>query len=161
MDQSGISTVITKAKAYLAPRHINHDQQSESTSGTAGHDGRVFGKAKMQLAQPYINKEQQSESAAGRHSRVDQNNGLSTAISRTKAQRAQQAMTFSKPTTQLEQPYINKQRAASESISGRHSRVDQSGTSTAISKAKAYLAPRYINHDQQSKGTSGTAGHDV
>ena len=38
VDESGISTAISKAKAYLAPRYINYDQQSEGTSDTAGHD---------------------------------------------------------------------------------------------------------------------------
>ena len=69
-------------------------------------------------------------------------------------------MTFSQAKMQLAQPYINKKQQ-SESTSGPHSRVDQSGISTAISKGQLYLEPWYINHDQQSEGTYGTAGHDV
>ena len=99
VEQSGVSTAISKAKAYLAPRYINRDQQSESTSGTAGHDVQ---QSDNTAGTAVYQQRAASESFSGRHSRVDQS-GISTAISRTKAQRAQQAMTFSKATIQLEQ----------------------------------------------------------
>ena len=38
---SGISTAIIETKTYLAQPYINSNQQSESTSDTAGHDGRI------------------------------------------------------------------------------------------------------------------------
>ena len=60
---------------------------------------------------------------------------------------------------QLAQPHMNNEQQ-SESASGRHSRVDQSGIVTAIIRAKAYMVWPYIHGDQQSKSTSGTAGHD-
>lgn len=41
-------------------------------------------------------------------------------------------------------PYINEEQQR-ERTSGRHCCVDQSGISTAIRKAKAYLAQLYIN----------------
>ena len=66
---------------------------------------------------------------------------------------------FRKAKIQLAQPYM-KNEQQSENTSGRHSRVDQSGVSTAISEAKSYLARPYINSNQQSENTSGTAGHD-
>ena len=133
----------------------------------------TFSRTKIQLAPPYVHKEQQSESASGRHSHVEQS-GMSTAISKAKAylapryiNRDQQSESTSGTAGHDVQQSDNtagtavyQQRAASESISGRHSRVDQSGISTLIIKAKAYLAPRYINDDQQSESTSGTAGHD-
>ena len=134
----------------------------------------TFSKAKKQLAPPYINKEQQAKaflddtavstravhqprSAKRKHIWP---RGISTTISRAKGHLAQQAMTFSQAKMQLAQPYINKKQQ-SESTSGPHSRVDQSGISTAISKGQLYLEPWYINHDQQSEGTFATAGHDV
>ena len=46
--------------------------------------------------------------------------------------------------------YTNRDQQI-EGPSGRHSRVDQSGISTLISKAKAHLPQRYINSGQQSK----------
>ena len=154
----GISTTISRVNAHLAQQAM------------------TFSKAKIQLAPPYINKERQSKSASGRHSRVDQG-GISTAISKAKAylvpryvNHDQQSESTSgtaghdgracrQTKIQLAQPYINKEQQ-SESASGRHSRVHQSGISTAISKAKAYLAPRHINHHQLRQRTSDTRAHD-
>ena len=46
--------------------------------------------------------------------------------------------------------YINNEQQR-DSTSGRHSRVDQSDISTAMSETNAYLAQLYINSDQQRK----------
>ena len=86
--------------------------------------------------------------------------GISTSISRAKAHLAQQAMTFTQGKTLLAQAYSNKEQQ-NDSASGRHSRVGQRGISTAISKVQSYLAPGYINHDQQGESKSSAPGHDV
>ena len=51
---------------------------------------------------------------------------------------------------QLAQAYINNERQ-SESTSGRQIRIDQSGVSTAISKAQAYLHEQCLNRDSKAQ----------
>ena len=81
----------------------------------------TFSTAKIQLAQPYSNKKQEAKAflddTAVSTRTIHQprsakrthiwHRGISTTISRAKAQQAQQAMKFSKTKIQLGQPYIN------------------------------------------------------
>ena len=48
-------------------------------------------------------------------------------------------------------------RAVYQPRSAKRKRIYTSGISTAITKAQAYLAQPYVNSDQQSESTSGTA----
>ena len=90
--------------------------ESESTSGRHSH-----------VDQGGINRDQQSENTSG--ARLHHQRGTFIAISKAKAY-------LSCISTAIEN--------YGDSTSGRHSRVDQCGISTAKSKARAYPAQLYI-----------------
>ena len=105
----------------------------------------------------YIRRDQQSESL--HVTAVYQQCGILTAISKAKAYLAQLCISSvqrSNPLRQLRSatrhhtwrgcvstPRRNKNKT--KALSGRHSRVDQSGLPTAIRRTKAYIVQLYIN----------------
>ena len=121
-DQSGISNAIIKKKAYLAPRYISSDPQSDRTSGTAGHNGRVS-KVNIQLAQ--LQTKNTKWIAL-----------LEDTVVSTRA--VYEPLLSKRKHIWLAQPYIKKEQK-SESTSGRHSRVGQSGISSAISLSLIHI----------------------
>ena len=79
MSTACASTVIRKAKAYLAQLYINSDQQCEPSQ--AQPQPRTY---MAKLAMPYINIELQTEGTSGRHGR-DHQSGISPRICNAKS----------------------------------------------------------------------------
>ena len=156
-----ISTAISRAKTHLAqqammsvyPHSGITNQPSGNTTGTVVYQQQTAKRKLFWTAQPcrperYVNRDQQIERVSG------------TAVYQQRSAKQTPPQAQPRPRLrakiQLAQPCINNEQQ-SESTSGRHIRIDQSGVSTAISKAQAYLHERYINRDHQSASISGTA----
>ena len=148
--------MVSKAKAHPAPRYINSDQQSETTSGTTGHGGRILAKRRYSRHSRILTKSGKYESTSGRHSRVDQSRIL-PAMDKAKAKLVPRCINSdhkNKSTSrtadydgrakvQLAQLYINKKQKKR-----KHGRTTQ-----------PCRPERHINRDEQSESIAGTAGY--